>query len=159
MQCRDAVEPERAEADRIAIAAYAEYARDYPEWIAHIRRSRPMSQLAREAQLIVAAEGEELLGAVGYVPATAPKAACFEPEWPVLRMLSVRPQARGRGVGRALVEECLARARRDGASVLALFTSPAMTVALPMYERMGFELVRPIAPILGVPCVLYIRRL
>jgi len=32
------------------------------------------------------------------------------------------------------------RAERDGAPVIALHTSPIMTVALPMYRRMGFEL-------------------
>jgi putative SOS response-associated peptidase YedK len=55
-----------------------------------------------------------------------PKAPFFEPDWPIVRMLVVDPAARGRGVGRALMDECCRRARRDGSRVLALHTSPIM---------------------------------
>ena len=65
-------------------------------------------------------------------------------------MLVVDPAARGAGVGRALTDACINGARRDGSDVIALHTSPIMTVALPMYLRMGFRLVH--APLLyGVP--------
>ena len=53
-------------------------------------------------------------------------------------MLVIDPGARGRGLGRLLTEECVRRARRDGAPTVALHTSPIMEVALPMYLRMGF---------------------
>ncbi|HEU4456825.1 MAG TPA: N-acetyltransferase, partial [Longimicrobium sp.] len=58
--------------------------------------------------------------------------------WPELRVLAVAPEARGLGVGRLLVEECVRRARRMGAAELGLHTSVSMRVAVGMYERMGF---------------------
>lgn len=156
---RTALEAEWPQADRIAVEAFAEYEADYPEWLARIREGRLMSTIARDAELILATEGDALVGAVGYLPPSAPKDDCFEPAWSVLRMLSVAPSARGRGVGAALIDECMRRARGDGAPVLALYTSPVMRVALPMYERRGFEFVRDLPPRHRVPCVLYKYRL
>lgn len=74
-------------------------------------------------------------------------------------MLVVSPKARGAGVGRALAQECLARARRDKAEVFALHTSPIMTVALLMYERMGFRFLRDAPAIHGVPYGIYVKSL
>lgn len=78
-------------------------------------------------------------------------------DWPIMRMLVVSPQARGAGVGRRLAQECIDRAVRDGADVFALHTSPIMSVALPMYERMGFRLVREVQPVLGVAYAVYLK--
>lgn len=67
--------------------------------------------------------------------------------------------SRGKGIGRALTNECLARAKRDGANVIALHTSPIMTVALPMYQRMGFVKLRDAPPIFGVEYAVYTKAL
>jgi len=74
-------------------------------------------------------------------------------------MLVVEPAFRGRGIGRALTEECIQRAIRDDASLIALHTSPLMRVALPMYLRMGFTLVNEVPPFRGVPYAIYTRPL
>jgi ribosomal protein S18 acetylase RimI-like enzyme len=58
--------------------------------------------------------------------------------WPELRLLAVSPGARGLGVGRALVDECVRRARAAGAADLGLHSSKSMRAALRMYEQMGF---------------------
>lgn len=52
-------------------------------------------------------------------------------------MLVVDPDLRGKGLGRRLTGECVARARRDNAAVIALHTSPAMEVALRIYLKMA----------------------
>ena len=74
-------------------------------------------------------------------------------------MLVVDPAARGRGLGRMLTEECMRRARRDGAEMIALHTSPIMQVALAMYLRLGFVPLRDSPPIFGVPYRIYLKRL
>ena len=57
---------------------------------------------------------------------------------PEVRLLAVLPRARGQGVGAALMDECMHRARHMGATLLGLHTMDVMQAAVHMYERMGF---------------------
>jgi GNAT superfamily N-acetyltransferase len=54
--------------------------------------------------------------------------------WPQVRLLAVAPPGRGRGVGAALMQECVRRARAAGAPVLALPTTELMRAALRLYR-------------------------
>ncbi|RKN40540.1 GNAT family N-acetyltransferase [Streptomyces hoynatensis] len=54
------------------------------------------------------------------------------------RMLAVRPEARGRGVGEALVRECLRRARALGRKRVLLSSQLQMHTAHRLYRRLGF---------------------
>ena len=74
-------------------------------------------------------------------------------------MLVVDPAFRGKGLGRALSMECIARAKRDRSPIIALHTSAIMTVALPMYLRMGFVKAYDAPPIFGVAYAVYTRAL
>jgi len=58
--------------------------------------------------------------------------------WPEVRLVAVDPDVRGRGVARALVLECVRRARAAGATTLGLHTSQSMHTAQRLYERLGF---------------------
>ena len=125
------------------------------------RAVRQMSTLATQAraELIVATVGGRVAGAVGYIGPGHPKQEWFEADWPVVRMLVVHPAHRGLGIGRALTEECVRRARRDGAPLIALHTTPIMEVALAMYERMGFTKYKDYPTRYGFPYAVYIKRL
>ncbi|MBW7971103.1 GNAT family N-acetyltransferase [Bradyrhizobium sp. BR 10289] len=152
--------PEDAEAIvRVALAAFAQFERDYSDWPLFTANVAKMPELARTGEIIVAEACGHIVGAVAYLGPQAPKAAFFDPAWPVIRMLVVDPTARGKGIGRQLTEECLRRAERDQAGAIALHTTPIMTVALPMYLRMGFVRVGDAPDILGVPYGVYVKRL
>jgi GNAT superfamily N-acetyltransferase len=58
--------------------------------------------------------------------------------WAGFRALVVDPAARGVGVGRALVEQCLARGRDVGAAVLGIHSADYLSHAVELYDRMGF---------------------
>jgi GNAT superfamily N-acetyltransferase len=156
---RDFAREDADEVNRLAVDAFAPFAPHYNDWPAMAANLAKLSELSATAELVVAEADGSIIGAVAYVPPGAPKPAFFDAEWPTIRMLVVDPAARGRGVGRVLTQECLARARRDGAKLIALHTSPIMTVALPMYLRMGFAKLRDAPPFLGVDYAVYTKAL
>ena len=115
-----------------------------------------MSKIADEGELLVAERDGAIVGCVGYIPPGRSRNPVFMKDWAALRFMAVDPAARGLGISRALVDECARRAKRDGAAALALFTSPAMKVAVAMYQRMGFRFHRPIDPVYGMVAELYL---
>jgi putative acetyltransferase len=72
------------------------------------------------------------------------------------KRLYVRPQFRGQGVGRALLDWVIAEARTMGYREIAGDTIPQMAVALAMYDRAGFERTGPYAEA-PTPGAIYLR--
>jgi ribosomal protein S18 acetylase RimI-like enzyme len=109
-------------------------------WISLDQAVRAALDTEEAVERIVAERGGTLVGSVQlYPPAVdAYNGALAAVPWPELRLLVVAPAARGLGVATALIDECVARARRGGATDLGLHSSQSMQTAVRMYERMGF---------------------
>lgn len=59
-----------------------------------------------------------------------------------IRLLLVEPKARGMGVGRGLVRECIQFARQSGYERIVLFTTSFLDSAKHIYRSEGFGMVR-----------------
>ena len=156
---RDFLEKDADAVNGLAVAAFAEFQTAYSDWTAMVANLSKMSTLTAVGELMVAEGIGMIIGAVTYVAPHRPKAEFFDGGWPIVRMLVVDPKCRGQGIGSALMQECVRRAKRDGADVLALHSSPIMIAALAMYRDMGFAYRRDGTPVFGVPTAVYVMQL
>ncbi|HEV3048830.1 MAG TPA: GNAT family N-acetyltransferase, partial [Longimicrobium sp.] len=138
---RDARREERDAIRALTLQAYEQYAATMaPAAWEGLSGAIHNALEVQEAERIVAERGGRLLGSVMLFPRAGDAYRGIEGEasWPELRLLAVAPEARGQGVGEALVEECIRRARQMGATELGLHTSESMAAAMRMYRRIGF---------------------
>lgn len=84
-------------------------------------------------------DGRLGLAAVNGVPAGCIALRRFDGHRAEAKRLYVRPEFRGGGIGRSLLEWVIAEARRAGYREMVGDTLPVMATALEMYDRMGFE--------------------
>src|ERR1700738_3303059 len=145
--------------NRIAVSAFGQFRDIYQDWPAMLAGLSKTSALSATGEVIIAEYQNRFAGAVAYFGPNSQKAPFFDQRWPVIRMLVVDPAFRGKGLGRPWSTECIARAKRDGSPIIALHTSPIMTIALPMYLRMGFVKAYDAPPIFGVAYAVYTKAL
>ncbi|MDQ2912671.1 MAG: GNAT family N-acetyltransferase [Chloroflexota bacterium] len=149
---RDAHEDDLDAVSALLLKAYAQYipppreslsAQEGAAWEGYRRNIADVWSRVPISSTIVAERDGKLLGSVNYyAPGQADSLDDAWPEgWASIRLLGVSPQARGLGVGRALMDECLRRARADGATTMGLHATKLMDVARGMYLRLGFRRV------------------
>jgi ribosomal protein S18 acetylase RimI-like enzyme len=127
----------------------------------YVRTLRDAADRAAKSELLVAEVGGEIAGAVAYCPPGSAYAELAAPDEAEFRMLAVLAKARRAGAGRAMVGECVQRARAAGLTGLRLSTQPNMDAAHRMYERLGFVRTpdRDWSPVPGLNLLTYALRL
>jgi GNAT superfamily N-acetyltransferase len=121
--------------------AYQQYENLLPleAWKFYLEDMMDVRKRLSESQLIVAELDGQLAGTVTlYLDAEHSSQEAWPNGWAGIRLLAVHPAYRGRGIGRALMEECIRRCRTQGIATIGLHTTEMMDVARRMYERMGF---------------------
>ncbi len=132
-------EADPAEFEVIGEIAVAAYRTIDPDLGGYEVRLRDVAGRSRHGTVLVAVLDGRVIGTATYVGDHAsPLAESEDPGDAGLRMLAVAPDAMGRGAGSALVEETIARARRDGRSRLVLLSRSTMLAAHAIYDRLGF---------------------
>ena len=128
------------EAGRVTALAYREFANS-DDWDRYLELIADVGARADVGLVLVAVEDGRVLGS-----ATLELRERIEEDEPPLasdeasiRMLGVDPDARGRGVARALLEACFAHAAEAGKTRMTLHTTRRMLAAQAMYESMGFD--------------------
>jgi ribosomal protein S18 acetylase RimI-like enzyme len=123
---------------RITEAAYEEFLEGPDDY--YRVALRDAEKRDREAELWVAVgEDGAILGSVTWCPSGSPWRELSVDGEGEFRMLAAAPDARGRGVGEALVRHCEALATTAGASRMWLTTIDAMTHAREIYSRLGYR--------------------
>jgi len=139
---RTARPTDRGAIARLTLAAYREYSTIMEPSAWNALDGAVRSSLVDDTgvtRIIAELDGAVVGSAALYSPDTAAYGDLVAlASWPEVRLVAVDPRARGRGVARALVDECIRRARASGATALGLHTSRSMRAAARLYERMGF---------------------
>ena len=88
---------------------------------------------AADSIYYVAEYNGEIMGGGGIYPTENLPAGTCE-----LVKLYISPAARGKGIGKVLLEKCILAAKQMGYKKIYLETMPELTIAIPMYEKLGF---------------------
>jgi ribosomal protein S18 acetylase RimI-like enzyme len=142
------VRPEEYEdAGRVTADAYREFVpsgEDRDDWLEYLGRMADVAGRVERTHVLVAVdEGTgRVLGCVTIEEdgVIGDDDESLEPGASHIRMLGVDPVARGRGVGRSLMQAAIERSRVQGKRFVTLRTTPVMTSARALYASMGFEL-------------------
>lgn len=155
---RQATTEDAAAVNRVCVEAYQEYeaAIGRTNWAQLRMILSRAAELSVSGELLLAEDDGGVLGVVLYIAPGMAEGIGIPGEWAYIQTLAVSPKSRGRGVGKRLTQECVNRAIRDNAEAIALATSGIMTVALPMYERMGFQRQAELEPRYGVEQAQYV---
>jgi ribosomal protein S18 acetylase RimI-like enzyme len=132
IQIREAGVEDAAAIARLLHDFNREFGEPTPGVAALTERSRELLE-AGEMTVLLAGEGPEGISLTRFRPSVwsdAPEAH--------LQELYVAPALRGRGIGRALLEATIERARAEGATGIDLNTGETDTAARRLYESMGF---------------------
>lgn len=127
----------------VLVLSYEQYKNSYSDiqhyydYIEHIRTSLDNSLIDK---VLIAKIGSEIVGTLqifsngidAYGELNIPI------NDPVVRLLGVHPEIRGKGIARKLLDASVNYAQVSGASSLYLHTSEKMPDAIRLYERFGF---------------------
>jgi ribosomal protein S18 acetylase RimI-like enzyme len=143
IQVRKAQPAEYEAAGRVTALAYREFVRreDPSGWDEYLSFIADVGGRADRTTVLVAVEEGRILGSLTLEleGRTESDDAPLEPDEAHIRMLGVDPDARRRGVARALMDASADLARAAGKHRLTLHTTRRMTAAQRMYEDMGFR--------------------
>ncbi|WP_336248881.1 GNAT family N-acetyltransferase [Stomatohabitans albus] len=104
----------------------------YYEWIQDVQGR------AKDGELLVASIDDQVVGTVTWCPPASPLQDIAHEHEGEIRLLGVHPDAAGHGVGRALVQACIACGRQAKLRAIVLLTREWMVRAHHIYESEGF---------------------
>jgi len=121
---------------RIIRNALAEFGANKPGTVFYDPTTDALFELFQQpgSFYLVAANDHTLLGGAGIFPSNGlPEGVCE------LVKMYLDPAARGQGLGRALIQQCLDKAATMGYKKVYLETMPELRKAVSVYEKFGFS--------------------
>ena len=112
----------------------------YPRDDEYDRSLAAVAERAARSGVVIALDADEIVACLTYVADhTDPAHEFADQDSASFRFFAVSPAAQGKGVGKAMVDWCIARARADGKSRIRIHTLESMPAAQRLYERIGFR--------------------
>jgi ribosomal protein S18 acetylase RimI-like enzyme len=138
---REVAPQEYAEAGRVTADAYREFVGPGDsDWTRYLETLADVAGRAGHTSVLVAVDASGILGtATLELDGRIDPEDALVPDEAHIRMLGVRPDARGRGIARRLMTACEARALDAGRTMMTLNTTGRMQAAQRMYETLGYE--------------------
>ncbi|HEY6566681.1 MAG TPA: GNAT family N-acetyltransferase [Actinomycetota bacterium] len=139
---REATPTEYGAVGRVTAGAYREFVRPDSDWEDYLARIADVAERASRTTILVAVNEDERIVGSATLELTArvepEDDPSLSPEEAHIRMVGVAPDQRRRGIARALMVECIARARARDKRYVTLHTTARMDAAQRMYESLGF---------------------
>jgi ribosomal protein S18 acetylase RimI-like enzyme len=156
---REVAPDEHTLAGGLVIDAYRTLGDDGAEF--YERELGDVAGRAKSGSVLVAEIEGQIVGCVTFSVGQTALSEVDDPEAATIRMLGVSTQARGRGIGEALVRHCIDEARRQGCVRVRLNTRTSMASAQRLYERLGFrrDPEHDWSPASGISLLAYVRTL
>ncbi|MBO9594738.1 MAG: GNAT family N-acetyltransferase [Niabella sp.] len=120
-----------------------------------VQREQTYRELLRYSEGLVCETGSGTIVGMGFLVPRGNPTDLYPAGWSYIRFLTVHAHFGGRGIGRRLMEDCIALARHNGETSIALHTSEIMNNARRLYENLGFRIIREIEPRFGKRYWLY----
>lgn len=129
---------------RVLIESYQQYESDYANpqvWKDYLAEITASIDNPKVDKILVAKSHQDVLGTLQLFQSS--ETAYEKPELeifsPIIRLLGVHPEARGRGVAQELLKACVNYAKEQGSTSLYLHSSDKMHRAIRLYEWLGFK--------------------
>ncbi|MFL6555501.1 MAG: GNAT family N-acetyltransferase [Bacillus sp. (in: firmicutes)] len=129
---------------RLLVESYQQYEHAYSNpqlWDNYLTNIKASVDNSDVKKILIAKSEDHILGTLQLFESS--ETAYQKPELeifsPIIRLLAVHPQARGRGVAQALIKAGVQFAKSQGADKLYLHSSDKMQQAIRLYEWLGFK--------------------
>ncbi|WP_285768791.1 GNAT family N-acetyltransferase [Peribacillus sp. SI8-4] len=138
------IEEDREKVRRLLVESYQQYELEYsdPEaWKGYLKNIQSSVDNPHVDKVLVAKCQQDILGTLQLFQSS--EKAYEKPELgivsPIIRLLAVHPQSRGRGIAQELLKASVQYAKSQGASSLYLHSTDKMHKAIKLYEWFGFK--------------------
>nr|WP_307817863.1 GNAT family N-acetyltransferase [Nocardia acididurans] len=137
VEIRDATPADYAAIGELTVEVYVGEGHVDPQSL-YVAELADTAARAESAQILVAVHNGSIIGSLTVARPGTPFADIAHPGELEFRMLAVSKQARGLGVGSALIRRVIDTARAESFDAVVLTTMPTMQDARRLYDRLGF---------------------
>jgi putative acetyltransferase len=139
VQIRKILETDNAALAKIIRSTLAEFGANHPGTVYYDETTDHLFEVFLQLRsfYFIATIDDAMVGGGGIYPTPGlPENTCE------LVKMYLLPQARGKGIGRMIIEKCLDKAAESGYKNVYLETMPELEKAMSVYEKFGFEYLK-----------------